>query len=165
MRPAVNYLRVPVGVSALLLLVFFPLILSRSTGKLEQVSDAPAPDYLARWLLISGALCAGSAVLYLVRSRRVAAKLPPGAARRPTRASSIVSTSRRSGSSAVSGRARPGGRAAPRRCGPAHRHAGEDARIGAREPDRPVAAVQRGAEDGVRAVGETARARRRAGRA
>ena len=95
--PAVNYLRVPVGLSALLLLVFFPLILSRSTGKLEQVSGAPAADYLARWLLIAGVLCAGSAVLYLARSRKAAAKRPPGAASATDRASSNVSTSRRSG--------------------------------------------------------------------
>jgi hypothetical protein len=31
--PAVNYLRVPAGLSALLLLVFFPLILGRSTAR------------------------------------------------------------------------------------------------------------------------------------
>lgn len=95
--PAVNYLRVPAGLSALLLLVFFPLILGRSTGKLERVSGAPAADYLSRWLLITGVLCAGSAALYVARSRRVAAKRPPGAARATDRASSKVSTSRRSG--------------------------------------------------------------------
>ena len=96
-RGAVNYLRVPLGLSGLLLLVFFPLICGRSTAKLEQVSGAPAADYLARWLLITAALCAGSAVLYLVRSRRVAAKRPPGAAAATNPASSKVSTSRRSG--------------------------------------------------------------------
>ena len=94
---AVNYLRVPAGLSALLLLVFFPLILGLSTDKLEQVSGAPAADYLARWLLITAALCAGSAALYLARSRSAAAKRPPGAATATERASSNVSTSRRSG--------------------------------------------------------------------
>ena len=94
---AVNHLRVPVGLSALLLLVSFPLILGRSTAKLEQVSGAPAADYLARWLVITVALCAGSAALYLVRSRSAAAKRPPGAAAATERASSKVSTSRRSG--------------------------------------------------------------------
>ena len=39
---AVNHLRVPLGLSALLLLVSFPLILGRSTARLEQVSGAPA---------------------------------------------------------------------------------------------------------------------------
>ena len=94
---AVNHLRVPAGLSALLLLVSFPLILGRSTARLEQVSGAPAADYLMRWLLITAALCAGSALLYLVRSRSAAAKRPPGAATATERASSNVSTSRRSG--------------------------------------------------------------------
>ena len=94
---AVNYLRVPAGLSALLLLVSFPLILGRGTARLEQVSGAPAADYLARWLLITAALCAGSAALYLVRSRSAAAKRPPGAVTATERQSSNVSTSRRSG--------------------------------------------------------------------
>ncbi len=94
---AVNYLRLPAGLSALLLLVFFPLILGCSTAKLEQVSGAPAADYLARWLLITGALFAGSALLYVVRSRRAAAKRPPGAAAATARASTNVSTSRKGG--------------------------------------------------------------------
>ena len=85
---AVNYLRVPAGLSALLLLVFFPLILGRSTDKLEQVSGAPAADYLARWLLITGVLFAASALLYVARARSAAAKRPPGAAAATDRASS-----------------------------------------------------------------------------
>ena len=93
----VNYVRLPAAVSGLLLLVFFPLILGCSTAKLEQVSGAPAADYLARWLLISGALFAGSALLYVVRSRRAAAKRPPGAAAATARASTNVSTSRKGG--------------------------------------------------------------------
>jgi hypothetical protein len=92
--PAVNYLRVPAGLSGLLLLVYFPLILGRSTGKLESVSGAPAPDYLARWLLITGVLFAGSAVLY---ARRAAAKRPSGASAATASASSKVSTSRKGG--------------------------------------------------------------------
>ena len=85
---AVNYLRVPAGLSALLLLVYFPLILQRSTDKLEQVSGAPAADYLGRWLLISGVLFAGSAVLFVARSRSAAAKRPPAAASATDSASS-----------------------------------------------------------------------------
>jgi hypothetical protein len=94
---AINHVRVPAGLAALLLLVFFPLILERSTGKLEQVSGAPAADYLARWLLITGVLFAGSGALYLARSRRAAAKREAGAAAATDRASSYVSTSRRGG--------------------------------------------------------------------
>jgi hypothetical protein len=92
--PAVNYLRVPVGLSLLLLLVFFPLILGRSTGTLERVSGVPAADYLARWLLITGVLCAGSALAYLVKARL---KRAPGAAAATERASAKVSTSRSGG--------------------------------------------------------------------
>ncbi len=92
--PAVNYLRIPAGLSALLLLVYFPLILGRSTAKLEQVSGAPAPDYLARWLLITGVLFAASAALYV---RKAAAKRPSGASSATDRASSNVSTSRKGG--------------------------------------------------------------------
>ncbi len=86
--PAVNHLRVPAGFSALLLLVYFPLILGLSTPKLERVSGAPAGDYLGRWLLITGALCAGSGALYVMRSRRAAAKRPPGTSAATRRASS-----------------------------------------------------------------------------
>ena len=92
--PAVNYVRVPLGLSALLLLVFFPLILGRSTGTLEAVSGAPAADYLARWLAITGVLCAGSAAVYVAKTR---AKRAAGAAAATARASSKVSTSRKGG--------------------------------------------------------------------
>ena len=85
---AVNHLRVPAGLSALLLLVHFPLILGRSTRNVEGVSGAPAEGYLERWLLVSGLLFAASAVLYVARSRSAAAKRPPGAAAATDRASS-----------------------------------------------------------------------------
>ena len=90
----VNHLRVPLGLAALLLLVFFPLILGRSTGKLERVSGAPAADYLGRWVAITGGLLAVSAALYV---RRAAAKRPSGASAATERASSKVSTSRSGG--------------------------------------------------------------------
>jgi hypothetical protein len=91
---AINYVRVPVGLSLLLLLVFFPLVLGRSTGTLESVSGAPAADYLARWLLITGVLCAGSALAYVAKAR---AKRARGAAAATERASAKVSTSRSGG--------------------------------------------------------------------
>ena len=153
----------PPGLSALLLLVFFPLILSRSTGKLEQVSGAPAPDYLARWLLISGVLCAGSAVLYLVRSRRVAAKLPAGGGeRRPTGHPRTCRRRAGAAGSAFSGRARPGARAAPHRCeagSSARRRRRADRGARARSPSSRRPARGRGRR---RRRRERARARRRA---
>ena len=68
--PAVNHVRVPLALSALMLLVYFPLILGRSTANLEGVSGAPHDGFLGRWLLVSGGLFLASAVLYAVRSRR-----------------------------------------------------------------------------------------------
>jgi hypothetical protein len=67
------YVRVPAMLSGLLLLVFLPLIL-RLGGSTYRSSTGTAPhDYLARWLLASACLFAGSALLYaarLARSRR-----------------------------------------------------------------------------------------------
>jgi len=74
--PAVNYLRVPLALSALMLLVYFPLILRRSTGNLDGVSGAPHEGYLGRWLLVSAVLFVVSAVLYVVRRRRAPASDP-----------------------------------------------------------------------------------------
>ncbi len=70
---AVNYLRVPLALSALLLLVYFPVILSRSTSTLDGVSGAQHSGFLGRWLLVTAALFVVSAVLYVVRGRRAAA--------------------------------------------------------------------------------------------
>jgi hypothetical protein len=79
--PWINYLRVPAGLSLLLLLVWFPLILRLHTS--YQASTTLSPDpYLWHWLAVTGALFLLSAVAFAVRLRtaqRPAA--PPG--RRP----------------------------------------------------------------------------------
>ena len=93
----VNYLRVPAGLSGLLLLVYFPLILGRSTADARGGERSAGAGLPGRWLLISGVLFAGSAVLYVARSRTAAAKRPRGTAAATDRASSNVSTSRREG--------------------------------------------------------------------
>ncbi len=71
-RRAVNFVRVPAGLSLLLLLVFFPVILGLQ--KAESAYAARAADvydgYLERWLLASALLFAGSGLLYLLRTRR-----------------------------------------------------------------------------------------------
>ena len=64
-----NYVRVPVGLSALLLLVFFPVICGKGEAPYTRVSGVDWEGYAARWLLVSAALFAGSGALYLVRSR------------------------------------------------------------------------------------------------
>jgi FtsH-binding integral membrane protein len=69
---AVNFVRVPAALSALLLLVFFPLICGRSDSTLEGVSGVAPQGYAERWLLVTAALFAVSAALYLLRRRRPA---------------------------------------------------------------------------------------------
>jgi hypothetical protein len=68
-RPAgwANYVRVPVGISALVLLVFFPVMCGKGEGAYTRVSGMTWEGYTARWLLVSAALFAGSAVLYVRR--------------------------------------------------------------------------------------------------
>ena len=71
---AVNFVRVPVGLSLLLLLVFFPVILGFE--KAESAYSARAADvydgYFGRWLLACAVLFAVSAILYLLRAQRSA---------------------------------------------------------------------------------------------
>ena len=67
---AVNYLRVPVGLSALLLLVHFPVISGRGGRAYQAVSGMAFEGYLERWLLITAVLFAGSGLLLVLASRR-----------------------------------------------------------------------------------------------
>jgi hypothetical protein len=66
----VNYFRVPAAISALLLLVYFPLILRLSDGRYFAASGHHIGGaYLRNWLLITAALFAGSGLVYAVRRR------------------------------------------------------------------------------------------------
>ena len=69
-RSGVNYVRVPVGLSGLLLLVYFPVISGRGEGAFQAVSGLSFEGYLERWLLLTGALLAGSALLFSLSARR-----------------------------------------------------------------------------------------------
>jgi hypothetical protein len=64
-----NYVRIPVGVSALLLLVFFPVMCGKGERTYMRVSGASWEGYTARWLLVSAALFVVAGALYLARSR------------------------------------------------------------------------------------------------
>ena len=64
-----NYVRVPLGVSALLLLVFFPVMCGKGEAAYTRVSGATWEGYAGRWLLVCAVLFAVSAGLYLARSR------------------------------------------------------------------------------------------------
>jgi hypothetical protein len=69
-RSAVNYVRVPVALSVLMLVVFWGTIGGRGEGAYRAVSGLEYEGYLQRWLLVSAALFAGSGLLYLLRRPR-----------------------------------------------------------------------------------------------
>jgi hypothetical protein len=68
--PWTNHLRVPLGLSGLLLLVWFPLILRGSQREYRKAVGLDTSPYLGHWLLVTGVLFSGSAVAYAVRVRR-----------------------------------------------------------------------------------------------
>ncbi|QXE38928.1 hypothetical protein KQY30_06140 [Streptomyces sp. GMY02] len=64
--PGVNHLRVPAFLSLLLLLVYWPLVL-RASKPYEDATRLSIDVFLGRWLLITAALFALSAVWLVVR--------------------------------------------------------------------------------------------------
>ena len=70
----INYVRIPVAFSLLLLLTFFPLILGLSEPEYHRASGLTTQPYLWRWLAVTGVLFAVSAVIYALRWRRAAAR-------------------------------------------------------------------------------------------
>ncbi|MGY5009346.1 hypothetical protein ACWCY6_14865 [Streptomyces sp. 900105755] len=76
-REWVMYVRVPAALSALLLLVWFPLISGMVAGHYRSATGRSVDGYLARWLLITAVLFGGSALLLARRSRRAAKRRPP----------------------------------------------------------------------------------------
>src|ERR1700691_3249551 len=78
--PWINYLRVPLGLSALLFLVWSPLILRLTTH--YQLSTTLSPDpYVWHWLAVTGALFLLSAIAYAFRLRRAHRAASPRAKR------------------------------------------------------------------------------------
>jgi hypothetical protein len=76
---ALNHLRVPVALSALIFIAGFPAILEIREQNYTRVSNVGFDGYLGRWLLVSGLLFVGSAAWYAVKVRRVAAASRPAA--------------------------------------------------------------------------------------
>lgn len=66
--PWINYLRVPVVLSGLLLLLWFPLIF-RIPSHFPRSTDLSLDPYLGHWFLVTGALFLLSAVVFAVRLR------------------------------------------------------------------------------------------------
>jgi hypothetical protein len=79
--PVINYVRIPVAFSLLLLLAFFPLILGLSEPEYHRASGLTTQPYLWRWLAVTGVLFTGSAVLYALRCRRASSQARKQAAR------------------------------------------------------------------------------------
>ena len=69
-KGAVNYVRVPAGLSLLALLVFWSTIRGKGAGTYARVSGETWDGNATRWLLITAALFAVSGALYLLRRRR-----------------------------------------------------------------------------------------------
>jgi hypothetical protein len=67
--PWINYLRVPAGLSGLLLLIWFPLILRLGTNYHASTTLSPDP-FLWHWLAVTGALFLLSAAMLALRLRR-----------------------------------------------------------------------------------------------
>jgi hypothetical protein len=84
---AVNHFTVPAFVSALLFLVWFPLILGLGRTVYESRVGLPLEPglYLARWLLVTAVLFSASALVYLARlyrrGRAAASRTDPPAPR------------------------------------------------------------------------------------
>ena len=66
---AINFVRVPVLISGLLLLVYFPAISGKGGGAFRGVSGLEYEGYLARWLLATAGLFLLSGAIYLLRGR------------------------------------------------------------------------------------------------
>nr|WP_239150593.1 hypothetical protein [Streptomyces sp. SID13588] len=72
----VNYLRLPAFVSLLLLITWYPLILRKVPGY-HLATALPSEVFLGRWLLITGALFAASALCLITAIRRSRPTPPP----------------------------------------------------------------------------------------
>jgi hypothetical protein len=71
------YLRVPAILSGLLLAVFFPVIFGLGAQTELNASAIPEHGYLARWLLATGVLFAGSGVAYAAAMARAGTSPQP----------------------------------------------------------------------------------------
>lgn len=78
--PWINYLRVPVVLSGILLLIWFPLIF-RLPRNFQASTALPLNPYLWHWLAVTGALFLVSATAFALRLRRGGRRGGPGSRR------------------------------------------------------------------------------------
>jgi nitric oxide reductase large subunit len=79
--PLINHVRFPVAISAVLLLVWFPLILQRQPSGYVNALGRQPPDYLGRGLAVTAGLFVLSALVLAVRrltASRAGAARPSG---------------------------------------------------------------------------------------
>jgi hypothetical protein len=74
--PLINHVRIPAFLSALALLLFFPLILGLDSANYEKDTGLGTDVFLTRWLGLTAALFLGSALIYAVRLRRAGRRAP-----------------------------------------------------------------------------------------
>jgi hypothetical protein len=72
--PVVNHLRAPAAISALLLIVYFPLLSGRADTSYFAMSGHHLTQYLRNWLLVTVVLFIGSGVIYAGRVARARAR-------------------------------------------------------------------------------------------
>lgn len=72
--PAINHVRAPAVISALLLIIYFPLISGRNDGWYVDLSGHHLTHYLRNWLLITAVLFLGSGLIYAARLVRARAR-------------------------------------------------------------------------------------------
>jgi hypothetical protein len=65
--PIINHVRAPLLISALLLLIYSPLIFGLSDSYYFDLSGHHLRHYLSNWLLITAALLLGSGLIYAAR--------------------------------------------------------------------------------------------------
>lgn len=65
---AVNFIRVPAGISLLLLLIFFPVISQKGEKAYSRVSGETFQGDAGRWLAVTAGLFALSGLAYVARS-------------------------------------------------------------------------------------------------
>jgi uncharacterized membrane protein len=71
---ALNHMRVPALLSALSLLVWFPLVAGPADRTFSRATGLSKDVYLERWLLLSAALFGASAVVFALRAPRLRRK-------------------------------------------------------------------------------------------
>jgi hypothetical protein len=74
--PWINHLRAPAVISGCLLLISFPMVFRLDPRDYKAATDLTPDPYLTRWLLITAALFAASAVAYALRVGRAGKNRP-----------------------------------------------------------------------------------------